>query len=84
MGVHESIIPAAVAKMVPPERLPSAYGIFTAGYGIFCFLGRALMGVLYDRSMTMLIAVCVVSEIAAIPLFIPVKRHFDLEGWKKE
>ncbi len=41
MGVHESIIPAAVAKMVPQQRRPSAYGIFTAGYGVFWFIGRA-------------------------------------------
>jgi len=30
MGVHESIVPAAVATMVPVQRRPSAYGIFTA------------------------------------------------------
>jgi len=83
MGVHESIIPAAVATMVPPERRPSAYGIFTAGYGIFWFLGSALMGILYDRSMPILIAFCVVSEIAAIPIFIQVKRRFDLRSLKK-
>ncbi len=38
MGVHESIIPAAVAPMVPVQRRASAYGLFTAGYGIFWFL----------------------------------------------
>jgi len=43
MGVHESIIPAAVALMVPVGRRASAYGIFTAGYGIFWFLGSALI-----------------------------------------
>jgi len=34
MGVHESIVPAAVATMVPTQRRPSAYGLFTAGYGV--------------------------------------------------
>src|SRR5438034_11617398 len=28
MGVHQSIIPAAVATMVPPARRPSAHGLF--------------------------------------------------------
>ena len=37
MGVHESIIPAAVAPMVPPERRASAFGLFTGGYGIAWF-----------------------------------------------
>src|SRR6266849_10537972 len=39
MGVHESIIPAAVAPMVSTRRLASAFGTFTAGYGLFWFLG---------------------------------------------
>ena len=55
MGVHESIIPAAVATMVPVERRGSAYGTFTAAYGTSWFLGSALMGVFYDFSLTALI-----------------------------
>src|SRR5205823_12085185 len=44
MGVHESIVPAAVAPMVPIQRRASAYGLFTAGYGIAWFLGSAAIG----------------------------------------
>lgn len=47
IGVHESIIPAAVAPMVPSQRRASAFGLFTAGYGIFWFLGSAAIGILY-------------------------------------
>jgi MFS family permease len=75
MGVHESIIPAAVATMVPAKRRPSAYGIFTAGYGVFWFLGSALSGILYDVSFPILIAFSVAAELAAIPLFIIVHRR---------
>jgi hypothetical protein len=39
VGVHESIIPAAVAPLVPPQRRASAFGPFTAEYGIFWFIG---------------------------------------------
>jgi MFS family permease len=35
MGVHESIIPAAVAKMVPLERRASAYG--KVCYDLLCY-----------------------------------------------
>lgn len=75
MGVHESIIPAAVATMVPAERRPSAYGVFTGCYGIFWFLGSALMGFLYTISMPGLIAFCIVAEVAAIPFFFLVHRR---------
>jgi MFS family permease len=80
MGVHESIIPAAVATMVPAKRRPTAYGIFTACYGVFWFLGSALIGVLYDVSLPGLITFCVVAELAAIPLFIVVRRQAGLAG----
>jgi MFS family permease len=75
MGVHESIIPAAVAPMVVPQRRASAYGLFTAGYGIFWFLGSAAIGFLYDVSMPALIAFSVVLQLAAVPLFFIVARQ---------
>jgi hypothetical protein len=49
-GVHESIIPAAVAPMVAAERRASTYGLFTAAYGVFWFPGSAAIGVVYDVS----------------------------------
>ncbi len=75
MGVHESIIPAVVAPMVSPDRRASAYGLFTAGYGIFWFIGSAILGVLYDRSISEIVSFCVVTQLAAIPLFFIVKRR---------
>jgi MFS family permease len=77
MGVHESIIPAAVALMVPVQRRASAYGLFTAGYGIFWFLGSALIGSLYSVSLPSLIAFCLVMEFASLPLFFLVRQQID-------
>lgn len=74
MGVHESIMPAAVATMVPPQRRPSAYGLFTAAYGVAWFLGSAIMGVLYDRSIADVVIFCVLLELAAIPIFVKVRN----------
>jgi hypothetical protein len=76
MGVHESIIPAAVAPMVPAERRASAFGLFTAGYGVFWFLGSAVIGILYDISLPATVAFCVVAEFAAVPIFIRVGRRY--------
>jgi predicted MFS family arabinose efflux permease len=70
MGVFESIIPAAVTPMVAPGRRASAFGLFTAGYGVAWFLGSALMGFLYDRSLTAVIAFCVAAELLAAPVFV--------------
>lgn len=77
IGVHESIIPAAVTPMVPTQRRASAFGLFTAGYGVSWFLGSALIGILYDWSVEATIAFCVVFQLAAVPIFIWVGRHSD-------
>lgn len=80
MGVHESIIPAAVALMVPPQRRASAYGLFTAGYGIFWFLGSALIGILYNVSLPVVIGFSLVAELAAIPLFMAARAQFQRQA----
>jgi predicted MFS family arabinose efflux permease len=75
MGVHESIVPAAVAPMVSSNRRASAYGLFNAGYGVFWFLGSALIGILYDISIHATIGMCVGLELAAIPFFFVARRR---------
>ena len=75
MGVHESIIPAAVAPMVSPDRRASAYGLFTGVYGIAWFAGSAVIGALFSVSVTAVVAFAVAAELAAIPLIVLVQRR---------
>lgn len=75
MGVHESIIPAAVAPMVSMQRRASAFGLFTAGYGVAWFAGSAVIGILYDRSVHATIAFCLATQLIAVPIFAWVGRH---------
>jgi predicted MFS family arabinose efflux permease len=75
MGVHGSIVTAAVATMIPAERRASAYGIFTAGYGTAWMLGSILLGSLYDVSLAWTVAAAVALELAAIPFIVTVARR---------
>ncbi len=75
MGVQESIIPAAVAPMVSPDRRAFAYGLFTGMYGTAWVLGSVVIGVLVNVSLTGLVAFCMASELAAIPLILLVRRR---------
>jgi len=75
IGVHESIIPAAVVPLVGPDRRASAFGLFTAGYGISWFLGSGIIGLLYDRSLLAAVVFCVVTQLAAVPVFGWVSRR---------
>jgi len=68
MGVHESIVPAAVATMVPPNRRASAFGLFTAGYGVAWFAGSVALGALYSLSTGAVVVAAVLLELAALPL----------------
>jgi MFS family permease len=80
MGVHESIIPAAISPMISPRRRASAFGTFTAVYGVFWFIGSVIIGILYDLSVPAVIAFCVVTQLAAIPIFILVGRELDMDA----
>jgi predicted MFS family arabinose efflux permease len=75
MGVHESIIPAAVAPIVSPDRRASAYGLFTGVYGIAWFAGSAVIGALFSVSMIAVVAFAVAAELAAVPLIVLVQRR---------
>jgi hypothetical protein len=57
---------AAVAHMVSPERLGSAYGVFGAIFGVAWFAGSAALGALYDVSIAAAVAVAVVAQLLAV------------------
>jgi predicted MFS family arabinose efflux permease len=75
MGAQESIMKAAVAGIVSPDRRGSAFGIFNTGYGVAWFLGSALMGMLYDVSVSALVIFSIVIQLAAIPVLLWVSRR---------
>jgi MFS family permease len=66
MGMQESVLRAAIANMIPSEKRGSAYGIFNMGYGFFWFVGSALMGILYDVSISYVVIFSVVVQIFSI------------------
>lgn len=70
MGAQESILKAAVTSMVPKASRATGYGVFECSFGAFWFLGSWLMGVLYDVSIPAMIAVSVIAQLTAIPLYI--------------
>ncbi len=80
LGAVESLMRAAVADMSPTERRGTSFGIFNAGYGILWFLGSAVMGWLYDRSITSLVVFSVVLQLASLPLIMLAHRRFNAES----
>ncbi len=77
MGAQESILKAAVTRMVPKNSRATGYGIFECSFGIFWFLGSWLLGVLYDINIPVMIAVSVIAQLAAIPLYYASAKRQD-------
>ena len=74
LGVHEAVMSAAVAKLVPLSARARAYGIFTALFGTAWFAGSALLGALYDVSLPALVAVATLAQLLAfVPLLLAVR-----------
>jgi MFS family permease len=80
MGVQESTMRAAVAELAPAGRRGSAYGIFTACYGIAWLAGSVLIGVLYEQSIMALAVTLTVVQAAALAIFITVRPHRAASG----
>jgi len=74
LGAQESIMQAVVANMVQMNKRGTAYGVLNIWFGVFWFLGSALMGFLYDVSLISLIIFSLGIQLAAIPILFAVKN----------
>lgn len=68
MGAQGSLMRAIIAHLVGKEKRGSAYGIFNAVFGLFWFIGSALMGVLYDISLLSLVVFSMSAQLLALPV----------------
>jgi MFS family permease len=75
MGAQETILKAAIARLVPRDKRSTGYGLFHTAFGIFWFAGSALMGFLYDRSIIWLVVFSVAIQLAAAPFFFMAARR---------
>lgn len=69
MGIHETIMRAAIADLTYLENRGTAYGIFNTIYGAGWFIGSTAMGLLYDFSIHYLIMFVILMEVISIPIF---------------
>jgi len=76
MGAQESIFKAEIAEIIPAEKRGTAFGTFNAAYGLSWFGGSALMGVLYDISLTGLIIFSVISQLIAFFVIVFIIRKY--------
>lgn len=70
MGAQESIMKAAVSKIVPRSSRGRGFGIFETGFGVAWFLGSWALGALYDADPVWLVILSVASQLLAAGMYI--------------
>jgi predicted MFS family arabinose efflux permease len=69
MAAQGSLLQAMLTGVIPPQKRSTAFGLFDTGYGIAWFVGSALMGLLYDKSILAVALFSVSLQLAALPVF---------------
>jgi MFS family permease len=69
MSGQDSLMRAMLTGVIPAEKRSTAFGLFDTGYGIAWFIGSAVMGLLYDKSITAVVMFSVSLQLAALPIF---------------
>ena len=68
MSAQGSLFQAILTHVIPPQKRSTAFGLFDTGYGIAWFLGSALMGLLYEKSIIAVVVFSVTAQLLALPL----------------
>src|SRR5271167_3624013 len=68
MGAQDSCLKAVLVAVVPSEKRSTAFGIFDTGFGIAWFVGSAIMGLLYDKSILALVIFSMMLQALALPV----------------
>ena len=71
IGIHETIMRAAIADLTATANRGVAYGIFNTIYGLAYLAGGTAMGILYDKaSVSAVVVFSALMEIAGVSAFV--------------
>jgi MFS family permease len=69
IGAQDAILRSGIAQVVSMNKRGSAFGAFNGVYGIMWFVGSAIMGLLYDHSITAVVSFGLGMQLAAAVAF---------------
>jgi MFS family permease len=75
MSAQGSLFQAMLTHVTPLQKRSTAFGLFDTGYGIAWFVGSAVMGLLYDKSIVAVALFSVILQLAAIPVIFIANRQ---------
>lgn len=74
IGVQDATLRSGIAQVVSMNKRGSAFGVFNGAYGVAWFAGSVVMGLLYSHSREALVAFGVLLQLAAVALFLWVRK----------
>jgi hypothetical protein len=73
-ATQDTLLKAIIAGVLPEGRRNLAFGLFYLGYGAGWLVGSVTAGLLYERSIPLLIAFSVAVQLVSIPVFFVAQR----------
>ena len=73
-ATQDTLLKALVAGMLPEGGRSLAFGLYYAGYGVGWLAGSVVIGLLYERSLPLLIGFSVILQLASLPLFLLARK----------
>lgn len=73
-AVQDTLFKAIVAGLLPEGRRGFAFGLFYAGYGVGWLVGGIVAGLLYERSLGLMVGFSAMAELSSIPVFVLASR----------
>lgn len=73
-AVQDTLLKAIVAGLLPEGRRSSAFGLFYTEYGVGWLIGSVVTGLLYERSLALLIGFSIPIQLLSLPLFLVAAR----------
>ena len=74
-GAQDTVMRAAIARLAPPERRATAFGVYNFVFGVAWFAGSVLLGVLYDLSLPGVVIAAMLLQLAALPILVALARR---------
>jgi MFS family permease len=79
MGAQDSLLKALLSGVLPADRRSTGFGVFDTGFGFAWFLGSAVMGLLYGRSILAVVIFSVALQLASLPVLVVAWRGAQAE-----
>jgi MFS family permease len=74
LGAQDATLRSGISQVVSMNKRGAAFGAFNAVYGVMWFLGSVTMGLLYARSLMLLVAFGIIAQLLAAAMFVSLSR----------